>query len=83
MNTMPPMTPPAIGPAGEDDDDGADDGAAKEVQFVMGHWSHPPVICVHTSFSAQVGHGGGCGGQLAHRLNNVGLEKSASAFQDQ
>lgn len=60
---MPPITPPAIGPAGEappDDAEAAVEGAAPIlVHIVTAQVLHPPPISEQTSFVAQVGHGGG------------------------
>ena len=75
--TMPPMTPPAIGPAGEDALVVVESPLI-EVHIVFAQEVQPPPIKAHCSPLEQTGHGGGSGGQMAHRLNKVGLEKSGS-----
>ena len=75
---MPPMTPPAMGPAGEEVlDVGVSPFIGTHIVFAQA--LQPPPIKAHCSPFEQLGHGGGCGGQFAHRLNRVGLEKSGSA----
>lgn len=85
MTTMPPITPPAMGPAGDDDFPDwpllLEAAAAPPigVQSVTAQLSQPPPMREQISFGPQAGHGGGVAGQVAHLLNSSGRDKSASA----
>lgn len=65
--TIPPMTPPAMGPAG--DGPGFAEGVAAApiaVHFVTAHESEFPGMNEQTSFEEQEGHGGGWDGQTGY-----------------
>ena len=78
MNMIPPITPPAIGPAGDDLLPESPDSPLTFSHRVVGHVLQPPPIREQTSPEAHTGHGGGSGGQLAQRLKSVGCERLAS-----
>ena len=72
MRMMPPITPPAIGPAGFDPLPELLGLPPTFSHLVVGQLSHPPPKREHTSSEAQTGHGGGSFGQTAQRLRSLG-----------
>lgn len=74
--TIPPTTPPAIGPAADPEvfclvAEGLFVRASlpPPMHCVRAHWSQSLPINEHTSPGAQAGHDGGVSGQVAHLLN--------------
>lgn len=74
----PPMTPPAMGPAGDacGGGGGVVEVAPILVHWVCGQWSQDLLVRVQSSSDAQVGHDGRVLGQSTQRRKRRGVDIS-------